>query len=80
MMSSSYIDILKRIVSIFEKQNELDNERQLDEEWAIHMTEYDDYHARRRMIQYAIEEQAAHWDTIDFDNDLPHRIFRSVSI
>ena len=82
MYCNKNIDILKKVVSILEKQNELDNERQLDEEWTTHMSEYDDYqnmHARR-MVQYAIEEQAAHWDTIDFDNDLPHRIFRSVSI
>tara|TARA_R110000772_G_scaffold144_2_gene675 strand:+ start:378 stop:626 length:249 start_codon:yes stop_codon:yes gene_type:complete len=82
MYCNKNIDILKRVVSILEKQNELDNERGADEQWALHMAEYEDYQSMHaaRMAQLAREEQNAHWDYIDFDNDLPHRIFRSVSI
>ena len=69
MYCNKNIDILKRVVSILEKQNELDIIRETGENWAYYL---------------AIQEQHNHWDYIDFDNDLPdaipHRIFRRVSI
>ena len=86
MYCNKNIDILKRFVSLLEKQNELNNEQQADEEWAIHMAQYDDYQSMHaaRMNQLAREEQNAHWDTIDFDSHLadavPQRISRSSSI
>ncbi len=80
------IDLLKRFVSLLEKQNELNNEQQADQEWAIHMAEYDDYQAMHaeRMREHQIQEREAHWDTIDFDSHLPYalpqRLLRSSSI
>ena len=63
-----------------------DNEREADEQWSIHMAQYDDYQAMHaeRMQEYARQEQEAHWDNIDFDSHLPYglpqRILRSSSI
>ncbi len=86
MYCNKNIDLLKRFVSLLEKQNELDNERQADEQWSIHMAQYDDYQSMHaeRMRELIIEEQNRHWDTIDFDSHLPdavpQRILRSSSI
>ena len=65
MYCNKNIDLLKRFVSLFEKQNELDIIRETAENWAYYL---------------AMQEQNAHWDTIDFDNDLPRRISRAISI
>ena len=65
MYCNKNIDLLKRFVSLFEKQNELDIIRETGENWAYYL---------------AMQEQNNHWDTIDFDNDLPQRLLRSSSI
>jgi hypothetical protein len=65
MYCNKNIDLLKKFVSLLEKQNELDNERQADEQWAIHMAQYEDYQSMHavRMNQLAREEQNRYWDT-----------------
>jgi len=86
MYCNKNIHILKTFVSLFEKQNELNNEREADEEWAQHMAEYEDYQAMHaeRMRQHHREQQEAHWDTFDFDSQLPdglpQRLIRGHSI